>query len=114
MSEAENKFLGFLISISDENGYFSYGKMLSESKYTDLQCNDLLLSLIQCGYVKKDSMEGARVTPQGKSAYISPKKKFIMSFLRNANNLIKFIATYVLGIISGLIIAYLTHKFGWN
>lgn len=114
MNTKENEFLGFLISVSDENGYFGYGKLTSYSKYTDTEKSDLLNSLMSYGYIKKDCLEGARVTINGKSAYTSPKKKFALSFLKNSYGFLKFIVTYVLGIVSGLIIAYLSHKFGWN
>lgn len=36
------------------------------------------------------------------------------SLFKTSTSFLKFVITYILGIVSGLIIAYLTHKFGWD
>lgn len=114
MNKRENHFLGLLISIADKNGYFNYGKLNSIDKYSNAEKSDLLRSLISYGYIEQESLEGLRVTTNGKYAYTSPKKKFALSFFKNSYSLLKFVFTYILGIISGLVIAYFTHLFGWN
>lgn len=114
MNKRENHFLGLLISISSENGYVGYGKLNSISKYTDTEKSDLLDSLVSYGYIEKESLEGIRITTSGKFAYVNPKRKFTLSVLKNSYSLLKFIFTYILGIISGLAIAYFSHLFGWN
>lgn len=114
MNKRENHFLGLLISVSDENGYFKYDKLDSISKYSNAEKSDMLRSLISYGYIKQESLDRLRVTANGKYAYTSPKKKFALLFFKNSYNLLKFVFTYILGIISGLAIAYFTHLFGWN
>lgn len=41
------------------------------------------------------------------------KGKLKKSIFKAFVSLLKFVVTYILGIASGLVIAYLTHKFGW-
>ena len=42
------------------------------------------------------------------------QRKFKESFIKLSVSLLKFVITYILGIASGLIIAYLAYKFGWQ
>lgn len=112
MNKQEDKFLGLLISISDERDLFSYGVLRENSGYSESETIDLLNALTPYEYIKQISLNDFRITTRGKSVYISPKKKFALSFFKNSYLLLKFAITYVLGIVSGLIIAYLTHKFG--
>lgn len=114
MNKQENKFLGLLISISDEKDCFRYDALRESSGYSEFETIDLLNVLTSYEYIKQISMNDFHITARGKSAYISPKKKLALSFFKNSYLLLKFAITYVLGIISGFIIAYLTHKFGWQ
>lgn len=114
MNKAENDFLGLLISVCGENGYVSYRKMHNIHKYTDTEKNDLINSLFSYGYIQNIDLETFRIASNGKYAYVSPKKKIALLFLKNSYGLLKFILTYVLGILSGLAIAYFSHLFGWN
>lgn len=114
MNKSENDFLGLLISVCDENGCVSYGKMCNIQKYTDIEKSDLINSLFSYGYIQNIDLDTFRVTSNGKYAYISPRKKIALLFLKNSYGLLKFVIAYVLGIISGLVIAYFSHLFGWN
>lgn len=114
MNKAENDFLGLLISFSDENGCVSYGKINKISKYSNAEKSDLINSLSSYGYIQNVDLSTFRITSNGKCAYVSPKKKIALLFLKNSYSLLKFVLTYVLGILSGLAISYFSHLFGWN
>lgn len=97
-----------------KTGVFLYGKMCNIQKYTDTEKSGLINSLFSYGYIKNIGLNTFRVTSNGKYAYVNPKKKITLLFLKNSYSLLKFVITYVLGIISGSVIAYFSHLFGWN
>jgi len=46
--------------------------------------------------------------------YLENKQTEFRKFIfKTFASFLKFVITYTLGIVSGLFIAYLTHKFGW-
>ena len=110
----ENKFLGLLIKCKNENDICNITEVIQKSEMSDVQCMSLIQSLCEKGMVKYIDLSNLQINPIAYSTYQSPQKKVGKSFLNLSVSFLKFIVTYVLGIISGLIIAYLTHKFGWQ
>lgn len=109
----DNDFLGALIKCSNQNNDCDIIDLMEKYKISDLDCIPFIKSLESENLVNMIDTCTVHVYPQGISAYVSPKKKAKKLVLNSSKSLFKFILTYVLGIVSGLIIAYLTHKFGW-
>lgn len=109
----ENDFIGIMIKCANENGICNIGKIIELSEMTDMQCLPFIQSLTAKGIIQSIDLENIQINPIAYSVYESPKEKVGKSFLKLSVSFLKFVITYILGIASGLIIAYLTHKFGW-
>ena len=109
----ENDFIGVMMKCKNENDICNVGKIIEISGMSDMQCLPFIQSLTAKGIIQKVDLESVQLNTVAYSIYESPKKKVGKSFLKLSVSFLKFVITYILGIISGLIIAYLTHKFGW-
>lgn len=109
----ENKFLGVLIKCKDQDNCCNVGEIAETAKMDLMDCRPFLMSLKSKGFIEYIDLGTIRINPIAFSVYESPQKKAGKSFLKLSVSFLKFIITYILGIISGLAIAYLTHKFGW-
>lgn len=110
----ENDFIGIMIKCKNEKDICNIGKIIELSGMTDMQCLPFIQSLSTKGIIQKIDLESVQINPIAYSIYENPKKKAVKSFLKLSVSFLKFVITYILGIVSGLIIAYLTHKFGWQ
>lgn len=110
----ENDFLGLMIKCKNNEDICHVGKVIEQSEMTDIQCLSFFKSLSDKGYIKNLDLETYQINPIALSMYQSPAKKTAKSIFKLSVSFLKFIITYILGIISGLVIAYLTHKFGWQ
>lgn len=110
----ENDFLGIMMKCKDENGICNVREIIELSGMTDIQCLPLIQTLLDKGIITRIDFSSYQLNPIAYSVYQSPAKKAGKSFLNLSISLLKFIVTYVLGIVSGLIIAYVAHKFGWQ
>ena len=109
----ENDFIGIMMKCKNEKDICNVGKVIELSGMTDIQCLPFIKSLTAKGIIQQIDLESIQVNPIAYSVYESPQKKAVKSFLKLSVSFLKFVITYILGIASGLIIAYLTHKFGW-
>lgn len=109
----ENDFLGILIKCKDENNECYIQKIMNLSKMSDMDCMPFLKSLESKNIITATALGVFRLNPIAFSVYRSRRDRFFVFFGKLSVGALKFIITYVLGIISGLIIAYITHKFGW-
>lgn len=109
----ENDFIGIMMKCKNEQDVCDMRKIIELSGMTDMQCLPFIQSLSEKQIVRVLDTCYIQINPIAYSIYESPKKKAGKSFLKLSISLLKFVITYILGIISGLIIAYLTHKFGW-
>lgn len=109
----ENDFIGIMMKCKNEKDICNVGKVIELSGMTDIQCLPFIKSLTAKGIIQQIDLERVQVNPIAYSIYESPQKKAGKSFLKLSVSFLKFVITYILGIVSGLIIAYLTHKFGW-
>lgn len=110
----ENDFIGILMKCKDDNGICKTSNVVKSSKMTDLQCLPFIKSLSDKEVIKRIDLDHIQINPIAYSLYESPKKKVGKLFLKLSVSALKFIITYVLGIISGLAIAYFANKFGWQ
>lgn len=110
----ENDFIGIMMKCKNEQDVCNVCKIIELSGMTDLQCLPFIQTLSAKGIIQKIDLESIQINPIAYSIYESPKKKTGKSFLKLSISLLKFIITYILGIVSGLIIVYVTHKFGWQ
>lgn len=110
----ENDFIGIMMKCKNEKDICNIGKIIELSGMSDMQCFPFIQSLNAKGIIQKVDLESIQINPIAYSIYESPKKKAGKSFLKLSVSFLKFVITYILGIVSGLIIAYLTHKFGWQ
>ena len=110
----ENEFIGLLMKFKNNNDICSISKVIELSGMTDIQCSPFIKSLSDKGIIKQIDLDNIQINPIAYSTYESRKKKAGKSFLKLSISFLKFVITYVLGIISGLIIAYFAHKFGWQ
>lgn len=110
----ENDFLGILMKCKNEHNICNISDVFKESNMTDIQCLPFLKSLASKGIITGLDLSTYQINPIAFSVYESPKKKVTKSFFKLSVSFFKFLLTYILGIVSGLIIAYLTHKFGWQ
>lgn len=109
----ENDFIGIMMKCKNEKDICNVGKIIELSGMTDIQCLPFIKSLTAKGIIQQIDLESIQINPIAHSIYESPQKKAGKSFLKLSVSFLKFMITYILGIVSGLIIAYLTHKFGW-
>ena len=109
----ENDFIGIMMKCKNEKDICNVGKIIELSGMTDIQCLPFIKSLTAKGIIQQIDLERVQVNPIAYSVYESPQKKAGKSFLKVSVSFLKFVITYILGIASGLIIAYFTHKFGW-
>lgn len=109
----ENKFLGALIKCANHDNNCEITEVIEKYGVSELDCRPLIDSLKSKGLIEMYGFSTIHIFPSGKSAYISRKKKILRYFFNSSKALLKFIVTYILGIASGLIIAYFTYKFGW-
>lgn len=109
----ENDFIGIMMKCKNEKDICNVGKVIELSGMTDIQCLPFIKSLTAKGIIQQIDLESIQVNPIAYSVYESPQKKAGKSFLKISVSFLKFVITYIFGIASGLIIAYLTHKFGW-
>lgn len=109
----ENDFIGIMMKCKNEKDICNVGKVIELSGMTDIQCLSFIKSLTAKGIIQQIDLESIQVNPIAYSVYESLQKKAGKSFLKLSVSFLKFVITYILGIASGLIIAYLTHKFGW-
>lgn len=91
----ENDFLGFLISMKQDNGNISAGKIIDLSGISDIDCIHYLKSLEEKGYIENLDMETYHIYPDGIYAYMPPKRKIW--------GIVKTIITYLLGLFTSLI-----------
>lgn len=109
----ENDFIGIMMKCKNEKDICNVDKIIELSGMTDIQCLPFIKLLTAKGIIQQIDLESIQVNPIAYSVYESPQKKAGKSFLKLSVSFLKFVITYILGIASGLIIAYLTHKFGW-
>ncbi len=109
----ENDFIGIMMKCKNEKDICNVGKIIERSGMSDMQCLPFIQSLTNKGIIQKIDLGNFQITPLAYSIYESPQKKARKSFLKLSVSFLKFVITYILGIVSGLIISYLTHKFGW-
>lgn len=109
----ESDFIGIMMKCKNEKDICNVGKVIELSGMTDIQCLPFIKSLTAKGIIQQIDLESIQVNPIAYSVYESPQKKAGKSFLKLSVSFLKFVITYILGIASGLIIAYLTHKFAW-
>lgn len=110
----ENDFIGVMMKCKNEQDICDVMKIIELSGMSDMQCLTFIQSLSSKGIIRSVDTQYIQINPIAYSVYESPKKKAGKSFLKLSVSLLKFVVTYILGIISGLIIAYFTHKFGWQ
>lgn len=113
MIKNENDFLGAVLKYKDKNNCCSISKIMKSENISDMDCMFFIKSLKSKGIIDQIDLSTIRATPLAISTYESKFKKFLKLCFKSSVSLLKFIITYVLGIASGLIIAYLAHKFGW-
>lgn len=109
----ENDFIGIMMKCKDEQDVCNVSEIIKRSGMTDLQCLSFIQSLSKKGIIQTIDFGNVQINPIAYSIYESPKKKAGKSFLKFSVSFLKFALSYVLGIFSGLIIAYFTNKFGW-
>lgn len=110
----ENEFLGALIKCANQNNDCEITAVIKKYGISELDCSPFIDSLKSKKLIEMYGFSTIHIFPSGKSAYISRKKKVLRYFFNSSKTLLKFTITYILGIASGLIIAYIAHKFGWN
>lgn len=110
----ENDFLGIMIKCKNDKDICHVREVIEQSNMTDVQCLSFFMSLSDKGIIKRLDLETYQINPIAFSLYQSPKKKVAKSAFKLSVSFLKFVLTYILGIISGLVIAYLAHKFGWQ
>lgn len=109
----DNDFLGCIIKCKDQNNNCDIGDLINSCKMSDLDCLTFINSLESKGFIKLIDYHTIYINPIAFSAYESPSKKVVKSAFKFSVSFLKFLITYVLGILSGILISYFTHKFGW-
>lgn len=106
----ENDMLGFLITHMDSNHNVGADVILKEAGIDNLSCYALLKSLESSHYIiyTYDTMT---VLSLGELNYRSPLKKLLLWILKLLILTIKNLIIYIAGILSGLIVAYLSYIF---
>ncbi len=110
----ENEFLGVLIKCKNQDNCCNVSKVAESAKMGLTDCSPFIESLEQKNIIYVMDLETIRINPIAFSVYESPQKKAGKSFFKLSVSLLKFVITYILGIVSGLVIAYFTHKLGWQ
>ena len=110
---SEEEFLGIMMKCKTEKDTCSIGKIERESGLNCDQCSDYLKSLKRKGLISNVDLETYKINPIAYSIHRRTKHKFSSFIFQNSVLLFKFLATCVFGVISGILIAYFTHKFGW-
>lgn len=110
----ENDFIGIMMKCKNEQDICDVRKIIELSGMTDMQCLPFIQSLSAKNIIRGLDTCYIQINPIAYSIYESPQKKAGKSFLKLSISFLKFVITYILGIVSGLIIAYFTHKFGWQ
>lgn len=113
MINTENKFLGVLMKCKDDQNNCNLRKVFETAKMSDIDCLPYIKSLVEKDIIMEVDLNTVHVNPIAKSIYQSPIKKAIRLLSKFFLSIVKYIITYILGIVSGLIIAYVAHKFGW-
>ena len=109
----DNDFLGAAIKLANEYDDCTITKLAKKYGMTTNNCLPFIKSLESQNYIAMNGSDSFHIFPQGKAAYVSPAKKKAKSVFKLSVSLLKYVVSYILGIISGLVIAYFTHKFGW-
>lgn len=110
----DNEFLGALISCADENNDCNIMDIIEKYGISDIDCIPFIKSLENSNMIKMTSFSIIHIYRKGLSSYISPESKITKSVFKSSISFLKFIITYALGIISGLLVAHFSHKFGWQ
>lgn len=97
----ENDFLGFLISIKNDNNDIDVIKMLKQSNLSELDCSYYLRVLSEQDYIRYLDTQTYHIEPKGLSVYTSPFQKGTSIFLNSAKSLLKFLIPFLLGLFSG-------------
>ena len=106
----ENDFLGYLIKNSknnvcnqhecykesglDQSSFIYYANILKDKHYIETDVTNYYITQI------------------GINNYISPVKKFALSFLKFSVLTLKELLVFLSGIVSGILVAYFIHLFG--
>jgi len=114
MINNENDFLGALIKCANESNDCDWSDIFKESRLEDIDCIHFAKSLESKGIVWLKDTCTVHLNPIAFSTYESKSDKIINKIKFLSFKALGFLITYVLGIASGLFIAYLVHKFGWN
>lgn len=113
MIKTDNEFLGTLIKCANDNHDCDVSDIIEQSGLSDIDCIPFLKSLEEKRIIRTVDTCTFHLNPGAYSYYISPTKKFFRCFGKLSWSLLKYVISYVLGIVSGLIVAYATHLFGW-
>lgn len=110
----EIEFLDVLMKCKDNENNCTYSKIAELSGLDSLEVNDYIKILKSKNMITPLDLETIHINSAAISNYATPITRALRSFVDKAVPLLKFLVTYILGIISGLIVAYLTNKLGWQ
>ena len=99
----ENDFLGFLISIKNENDDVSVIKTFRESGLSNIDCAHYFKSLSSKGLLDFIDTDTYHLYPHGISSYVSPLKRLSLWVAKLLVLTIKNLIVYIAGILSAVI-----------
>lgn len=112
MIKNENELLGILISIQDKNGKVDNSKLSQITNTDNATLKHLMDILIEKHYVIY-TYDTTDVTDLGKVNYVPKWKQMLLWLAKLLVLTVKELFVFASGVLSGLLVAYLTWKFGW-
>lgn len=113
MIKDENELLGELIKIENSFGEINNSKLPEMLNTDNVTLSFLMDKLSEKRYVIK-TMDMSSVTDLGRISFISKKKRFIQCLKSMTTFALKELFVFFLGVLSGLLIAYVSWKFNWS
>ena len=110
----EEKFLKHFIDNANEYGEVDITKTFPEDLLPSINTMDFLKVLSKKGYVEYVDFQHYRLTPYGRNAYIPLRKKIIKSIFTGTKVTLREIISFLLGILSAVIIAIALKRLGLN
>lgn len=111
----EDNVLKAIVKHRNADGHTLYSDITSELSIDDISLITLLKTLEKQGYITQ-TMEDVTVTSLGMSAYnnIRTRNKFKRSIFKFSKFTFQRLLDIFIGIVIGVIIAYIVYHFGWQ
>ena len=101
----EEQFLKRFIKYADESGEIKISKVFTKDIISQNDLHDMINSFTQKRFIQYVDIEHYRITYIGKSAYIPFWKKILNSIFKGSKITLREFASFILGIISAIVIS---------